>query len=199
VILFQPDGLHRLFSIPMHELTNQDYEAHAVLGAFISRFRQRIGGCNSFPERARLVDELLLRRAMASPHYDAISAAASQIIRLSGRVEIAALADCSGLSMRQFQRRFIRRIGMRPKLFARIARFEAALETKARSVTKTWTDVAHEFGYHDQMHMIHDFGEFAGETPTETQVQLETVFSEQIRAIRAGEMSANAGDARLIL
>jgi AraC-like DNA-binding protein len=128
------------------------------------------------------------------------SGAASEIIRQGGRAGIADLAGRAGLSMRQFQRRFIQRVGMRPKLFARIVRFEAALESKARSATKSWTDVAHEFGYHDQMHMIHDFGEFAGGTPTESQIQLETVFIEQIRAIRAGNLAANAiGDSRLIL
>jgi AraC-like DNA-binding protein len=200
VIVFQPDGLQRLFSIPMHELTDRDYEAHAVLGAFISRARERIANCESFLERARLVDELLLHRALGSPRYDAISAEASEIIRQGGRARISDLAGRAGLSMRQFQRRFIQRVGMRPKLFARIVRFEAALESKARSATKSWTDVAYEFGYHDQMHMIHDFGEFAGGTPTETQIQLETVFIEQIRAIRAGNLAANAiGDSRLIL
>jgi hypothetical protein len=89
---------------------------------------------------------------------------------------------------------------MRPKLFARIARFEAALDTKARSATKSWTEVAHEFGYYDQMHMVHDFGEFTDKTPTETLLQLETVFLEQIKTIRSGALSANAaGGSRLIL
>jgi AraC-like DNA-binding protein len=89
---------------------------------------------------------------------------------------------------------------MRPKLFARIARFEAALDTKARSATKSWTEVAHEFGYCDQMHMVHDFGEFTDKTPTETLLQLETVFLEQIKTIRSGALSANAaGGSRLIL
>jgi AraC-like DNA-binding protein len=200
VILFQPDGLNRLFSVSMHDLTDQDYEAHAVLGSFISRIRQRLGGCKSFADRARLVDELLSRRALASSQYDAISAAASQVIRHGGRVAISKLADCAGMSMRQFQRRFNQRVGMRPKLFARIARFEAVLGMKARSVTKSWADVAHEFGYHDQIHMIHDFGEFADETPTKTQIQLETVFMEHIRAIRAGNPSASpVSDARFIL
>jgi hypothetical protein len=41
-----------------------------------------------------------------------------------------------------------------PKLFARIVRFEAALDSKARSLGKSWTDVAHEFGYYDQMHLL---------------------------------------------
>jgi hypothetical protein len=94
----------------------------------------------------------------------------------------------------------MQQVGMRPKLFMRIARFEAALQNKARFVAKPWTDVAHEFGYYDQMHMVHDFAEFTGGTPTETLIQLETVFLEQVKAMRAGAISADAtGDSRLIL
>jgi AraC-like DNA-binding protein len=200
VIMFQPDGLHQLFSIPMHELTDQDYEGHSVLGAFISRLQTRLAGCKSMEERARCVDGFLLRRAIDSRSYDAISAAANRIVLAGGRVKVAALADRTGLSTRQFERRFIQQVGMRPKLFARIARFEAVLDTKARSATKSWTDVAHEFGYYDQMHMIHDFGEFTDKTPTEILIQLETVFVEQIKTIRSGALSVKAtGGPRLIL
>jgi AraC-like DNA-binding protein len=200
VIMFQPDGLHRLFSIPMAELTDQDYEGHSVLGGFLSQARQRLGNSKSFEERVRFVDKLLLCQTLRSPCFDGVSAAANRIVLDGGRVQIAALADRAGLSMRQFERRFIQQVGMRPKLFARIARFEAALEAKARSASKSWTDVAHEFGYYDQMHMVHDFGEFTDSTPTETLIQLETVFLEQIKTIRSGRSSANGtGASQLIL
>ena len=82
-------------------------------------------------------------------------------------------ARVAGLGGRQFGRRFVQQVGMRPKLYARIARFEAALDGKARSPTKPWSDVAHEFGYHDQMHLVHDFREFAGETPTTVLTHVE--------------------------
>jgi AraC-like DNA-binding protein len=200
VIMFQPDGLHRLFSIPMHELTDQDFEAQSVLGSLISQVRQRLGNSKSFAERVRLVDKVLLRQSLQSYGFDGISAAANRIILAGGRLRIPALADRAGLSTRQFERRFMQQVGMRPKLFARIARFEAALETKARAAAKSWTDIAHEFGYYDQMHMVHDFGEFAGKTPTETLIQLETVFVEEIKTIRSGAPSEKAtGASRLIL
>ncbi|MGC1293769.1 MAG: hypothetical protein WA869_01900 [Alloacidobacterium sp.] len=77
---------------------------------------------------------------------------------------------------------------MRPKLFARNARFQAALESKARFATRSWTEVAH------------DFAEFTGGTPTETLTELETVFVEQIKMMRSGAASAKAvGNTRLIL
>jgi AraC-like DNA-binding protein len=200
VIMFQPDGLHRLFSIPMHELTNQDFDGHSVLGGFISQVRQRLGNSKSFGERVRFLDNMLLRQSLRASGFDDVSAAANRLILAGGRLGIPALANRAGLSMRQFERRFIQQVGMPPKLFARIARFEAALESKARFVTKSWTDVAHEFGYYDQMHLVHDFAEFTGGTPTETLTQLETVFVEQIRKMRSGTLPAHlSGNSRLIL
>jgi AraC-like DNA-binding protein len=88
---------------------------------------------------------------------------------------------------------------MRPKLFARVARFEAALEYKARFGQRSWVDVAHSFGYHDQMHMIHDFAEFTGATPSETLNQLENVYVEQIKSLRSGGGPPAADPLRLVL
>jgi AraC-like DNA-binding protein len=148
-----------------------------------------MGECESFEERVSLLNGLLLRRALASPGFDGISSAANQMLLGGSRVSIATLADRTGLSVRQFERRFMERVGMRPKLFARVARFEAALDGKARFAARTWTDVAHNFGYYDQMHMVHDFGEFTGETPTETLSYLEAVFGERLVNMRSAENS----------
>jgi AraC-like DNA-binding protein len=200
VIMFQPDGLHRLFSVAMHEMTDKDYEGHSVLGVSISRLQLRLAECKSLEERANCVDDFLLPRSVETRGNDGISAAANRIVLNGGRVQVAALADRAGLSSRQFERRFIQQVGVRPKLFARIARFEAALDAKARSNTKSWTDVAHEFGYYDQMHMVHDFGEFTDKTPTETLIQLETVFLEQVKTMRSSTILAkDTGGSRLIL
>src|ERR1700759_1089489 len=115
------------------------------------------------------------------------------ILARSGRVRMPELLAYSGIGNRQFERTFSERFGMRPKLYARIVRFQGALNCKARSSTKSWTDVAHEFGYHDQMHMIHDFEEFTGETPTVTLRLVEVLFRQQIEAIRIGMGAKDPG------
>jgi AraC-like DNA-binding protein len=199
VIMFQPGGLHRLFSVPTNELTDLDYDAQAVLGSFVVQARQRLGDCTSFEDRVRVMDALLSRRSRKMPAFNGISAAAHRILHAGGRVNLGVLASDAGVGMRQFERRFISEIGMRPKLFAGIARFEAALDQKARCTFKSWAHVAHQFGYYDQMHMIHDFAEFTGKTPTETLHELETVFAEQIRSVRSSDLAASSHDQRLIL
>jgi methylphosphotriester-DNA--protein-cysteine methyltransferase len=144
------------------------------------------------------VDEVLLRRALTSASCDGISLAANRILLGGGRVTIAALANRAGMSVRQFERKFVQQVGMRPKLFERIARFEAVLDGMARFAAKSWTDAAHQFGYYDQMHMIHDFAEFTGETPTKTLTQFEVVFGERILTMRsANSPEHNDGNSRL--
>jgi AraC-like DNA-binding protein len=199
-IMLQPDGLQRLFGLPTAEMTDRAYDAHSVLGCSFTRAWQILGEAASFEERVRLVNELLFRQSLRSPRVDGISDAANRMILTGGRADLLALADGAGLSSRQFARRFIRQVGVRPKLFARIARFEAALEHKACFAAKSWTEIAHEFGYYDQMHMVHDFGEFTGGTPTEILTQLEAVFVEPIKQMRLSAAATNAAHRpRLIL
>ena len=200
VIGFQPDGIYRLFSVPTYELTDHDYEAHSVFGNAIHRLGERLGNATSFAERVRNVEEVLIPKGLQCGGPDGISAAAFEIIRAGGRARIPTLAASAGLSVRQFERKFVHQVGMRPKLFARIARFEAALEYKAHFHSKSWTSVAQTFGYYDQMHMVHDFAEFTGDTPSEMLNQLENVYVEQIRSLRSDRPSRRgAGPLRLVL
>ena len=103
-------------------------------------------------------------------------------------------------AQRQFERRFQYQVGMRPKLYARIARFEAALDAKARARNKSWTEIAHEFGYHDQMHLVHDFGQFSGETPGTLLTELESAHQAFMEGVRLGRLPADhAAAGRLFL
>jgi hypothetical protein len=64
---------------------------------------------------------------------------------------------------------------MSPKAFARIARFEAAMDAKLANPARTWLDVAHSFGYYDQMHMVHDFKQLGRNTPTQVLLEMGDV------------------------
>ena len=58
-----------------------------------------------------------------------------------------------------------REVGLSPKLFARLRRFQMALDRKRTSGTR-WLDVAHDLGYFDQMHMVKEFRAFGDEAPS---------------------------------
>jgi AraC-like DNA-binding protein len=195
VIMFQPAGLEDLFSIALKELTDRTYDAHSVLGRPIAELQERLSDCDSFESRVKAADAFLSRMIPDALSVDRIAIATYRVLASQGRVRIPDLARNAGISQRQLEREFGARFGMRPKLYARIVRFQAALDCKARSVTKSWTDVSHEFGYHDQMHLIHDFEKFTVGTPTETLRVLEAFFREQIHLIQIG---MGATDPRLV-
>lgn len=183
-LVFQPSGLHRLFRVPMAELTNRDFDARAVLGASISELERQLADCRSFAARARAADQYLLRQSLGVQGLDGVSAAANVALLRAGQIPLAQLSHPTGLSARQFERRFARQVGLRPKLYSRIARFEAALDNKLRSPGKSWIRVAHELGYHDQMHLIHDFHELSGEAPGGMQTHAETLLHGELEAVR---------------
>jgi AraC-like DNA-binding protein len=189
-VVFQPSGLHRLLRVPMAELTNRDFEASAVLGPSIAELERQVGDCRSFEARARVADEYLLRQIPGVRVMDGVSAAANAALLHAGRLPMAQLSHSTGLSARQFERRFTQQVGVRPKLYSRIARFEAALDNKLRSPGKSWIRIAHELGYHDQMHLIHDFHELSGEAPGRMQTHGETLLHGELEVARQGSAPA---------
>jgi AraC-like DNA-binding protein len=197
VIMFQVHGLTDLFGVPPSEVTNHTYDADAVLGKPIRELEQRLGNCKTFQQRVSVANHFFAERSKHAQAVDRMAFAADQILTSSGKLlPSAELAGQAGIGVRQFQREFSARFGASPKLFSRIARFQNALDTKARSSTKSWTNVAYELGYYDQMHMVHDFKEFTGESPTETLRQLELLYRAQIDAIRAGRAAEHPNMAR---
>ncbi|HEY1767131.1 MAG TPA: helix-turn-helix domain-containing protein [Terracidiphilus sp.] len=199
-ILFQPAGLHRLFAVPVSEVTDSDHEAEAVLGRGIIELEMRLADCRTFQQRVAAADRFLVDRIAAGRESDGVAAAADWILRNPGAASIAALTSMTGLSLRQFERRFASQIGMSPKLFACIVRFEAVMDRMTRGPDASWTDTAHRFGYHDQMHMVHDIERFTGETPTKILDVFQLAFHEAIDGLRAsGDPTHILRDSRLIL
>lgn len=168
-IMFQPTGLFRLFSLPGAELLNEHYEANLVLGRDMELLRSRLGETRTFSERVAITDEVLSALLSTAAREHGIDPAIRAICCNQGCIRISELAKQAGLSLRQFERQFIAELGISPKLYARIVRFEAALAKKGASPHCDWTTVAHELSYHDQMHMIHDFQKLCGGSPKSLQ------------------------------
>jgi AraC-like DNA-binding protein len=164
-IFFQPLGLWQLYRIPIHELANQTYAARDVLGSQIEQLWMEMAECASFEARVAVTERHLMARAARASGCTSMMDVAIHLFQNQGTSRIHSLAQDTGSSVRQFERRFSAEIGITPKRFARIARFQAALDAKLESPQRTWLHIAHQFGYHDQMHMIHDFRDLSGGPP----------------------------------
>ena len=191
-IHFQPSGFNRLFGIPMTKLTDAAYDAHAVIGPEIPRLEQELGDIPSFAERIQLIEKRLILLLGGDDGLDPVAIAANRLFASNGIHRVAAMATASGLSPRQFERRFLAQVGVPPKLYARIIRFNAALDHKLRYPSRAWSCIANDQNYYDQMHLVHDCRAFTGESPSRFLAQLEglpafhTFFATQNRARDTG-------------
>jgi methylphosphotriester-DNA--protein-cysteine methyltransferase len=166
-VFFQPAGFSHLFGVPMCETTNRAYDASSVTGPGIRNLWQMLCENAGFESRVRIVEQFLLGRANRTLTYDKIAGIANYILLRRGMVGVSDLANRGGLGLRQFERTFLTHVGCSPKVFSRVARFQSALDAKVSSPNRSWLELAHEFGYHDQMHMIHDFEKLCGNSPQE--------------------------------
>ena len=164
-IFFQPLGLWQLFGVPVSVLADRAFEGVDLLGPGMRQLWNRLGECRGFEERVGIAERYLIMRAASPSRCTPIMSAALCMFRNGGGIRIDELANQAALGVRQFERRFMNEMGFAPKLFARITRFQMALDAKITSPGRSWLDVAHQFGYHDQMHMITDFRKLSGANP----------------------------------
>ena len=135
-----------------------------MLGSSIHRLHQQLGNAVDFRQRTRLADAFLLKQLQYAKRPDRLSKAFDAIIAPAGPLTVVEVARHAGLSVRQLERKCLQYTGLSPKTLARISRFERALALKRNSGAQ-WTTIAHELQYSDQMHLIRDFRELAGDVP----------------------------------
>jgi len=96
----------------------------------------------------------------------AITHAVSLIEQSAGAVRMDQLTRAVNLSPRQFDRRFLAAVGLPPKAFARVIRFQAVLAAYRNDDFPRWADLALDCGFYDQAHLANEFRHFAGAPPT---------------------------------
>jgi methylphosphotriester-DNA--protein-cysteine methyltransferase len=78
---------------------------------------------------------------------------------------VAAVTARIGLSSRRFIQLFHQQVGLTPKTFSRVRRFQRVLCSIHAKREVDWAQLALDCGYYDQAHFIHDFQAFSGLTP----------------------------------
>lgn len=125
--------------------------------------RERLLTLPPSPEEVLLeLETALVSRAGAGLAMD--PGVAWSIAALPRGVTVRSVVDGLWLTPRRFISRFEAHVGLKPKTFARIQRFQKALGLRQQGLD--WSAVAAVARYSDQAHLIHDFREFTGTTPT---------------------------------
>ncbi len=173
-----PTAMHRLTGLPMQELTDSAIDAVALFGSDAAVMLDRLRYARGFRECIGIAEPFVTRRLAGLRSWDAIDTAAAQI-RFSGGADLAVALRDSGLSARQFERRFLAAVGMPAATYLRVGRFHPALERKEREPQMRWSDVAAEFGYYDQSHLARDAKALGGE-PASRLIQQAALVDESV-------------------
>jgi len=178
-VRFRHAGASPFFRFPINELTDQIPDLSFAWGKMERDTEVRLQDAASTRERVRIIEEVLfgfLERDGASDGM--VEAAAGLIARNSGLIPIESLANSMGVNGRRLERRFQQKLGLSPKRFSRIIRFQGFLAAVGGG-KESILDTALSFGYYDQAHLIREFREFSGKTPTaffESEHKLSEVF-----------------------
>jgi AraC-like DNA-binding protein len=182
-----PLGAHLLLGLPMHELANRVVELDDLLGAEGELLVDRLYDAHDWQARFAILDEVLMRRLDAArPASPDVAWAWRRLVETGGRLPVGELCDELGCSRKHMLRRFNEQIGVAPKTFARVLRFQRAVHMLGHRDGASWLDerelgagrrmswgeIALECGYFDQAHMNRDFRQFAGASPGELAASL---------------------------
>ena len=163
-IRFHPGGTAPFLRMPMNELTDQIAELGSVSSELQRELLLVSEDLSSLREKITAIESVLIARFLRGSFSSFAVSLAARIVHCAGRVSVDQLATDAGISTRQLERRFLREIGIGPKLLGRILRFQQVFRAVER-VDSAWAAIAVECGYYDQAHLIRDFTQFAGQTP----------------------------------
>jgi AraC-like DNA-binding protein len=171
-VRFKPGRAPLFFRQPLHELTDLHADMQTLWGNDVVERLHHALWDDERDDLARLhiVQKHLLAMLQGQQHKigNGLIAHAVQMIEAShGMLKIEALAQDAGVTRQHLAARFRTEVGIPAKTFARICRFRSTMSA-IRETTRPdidWAALAVDRGYFDQSHLIHEFQEFAAETP----------------------------------
>ena len=168
-VYFSPHGLSMFLDLPMKEIFNQSVPLRLLHKDAVAQLEDEMQEAKSSFEKAAIVERFLLGILSLKKKYghNRMHHCLNLIDYTRGSISIKELASQACLSRRQLERTFLDFVGMSPKQFLKIVRFQNILQTKSQNLDAPLTNVSMMCGFYDQSHMIDDFRSFSGLSPSE--------------------------------
>jgi len=165
---FKPGGAFPFLGLPAGELADAHVNLETLWGRSAVELRERLCGAATPMERFRLLEEALLAHLFRPlvRHY-AVPTALDAFGQTEVRATVRDIARDIGLSQRRFIQVFTEEIGLTPKLFSRVKRFQRTIAIVRQATAPDWARLAVDCGYFDQSHLIRDFLMFSGFSPSD--------------------------------
>jgi AraC-like DNA-binding protein len=167
---FRPGGAFPFFRPPadeLHGLHGLHVSLSELWGGFACEVRERLLEAHTAEAQFDVLEAALLAR-LAKPleRHRAVSYALEEFCGGGART-IADVTEATGLSARRFVEVFKQQVGLAPKQYCRVRRFQRVIQTLPAGRVIDWAGVALDCGYYDQAHLIHEFRAISGMSPGE--------------------------------
>ena len=162
---FKPGGASPFLNIEASELANDHADLTDLWGRAGFELHERLCAAATHQQRFRTMETVLKDRLQRYETDRVLLISALRMFATNNNQPVRHVARELGLSQRRFIQMFSSHIGLAPKLFCRILRFQRARVLAERLETPDWASLAVACGYFDQSHLIRDFKEFSGSTP----------------------------------
>ncbi len=158
-----PGAAELLLGVPADELAGTHTPLEDLWGAVARQARERLLEADGVSGRLDLFESLLAARL---PRARGLHPAVAQALeRFAVNAPVRDVVTASGYSHRRFIALFRRAVGLPPKLYCRVLRFQGALDRVASEPASSWVELALTAGYADQPHFSREFRELAGLSP----------------------------------
>jgi AraC-like DNA-binding protein len=167
-IVFQPDAFPLFASDRADLFSNRGVDLEDVWGTQVRTLRDHLRDIPGPPERL-LCLEGYLRRAFSARlygtrplHHCAVDYALRRFAHAPTVVTVRDMARSTGWSERRFSQVFREQVGLSPKVWCRVRRFQQAVKELHAGVDVAWSTLALDCGYYDQSHFANEFRAFSG-------------------------------------
>jgi len=168
IISFKKGMAYPFFPLPMNEMADRVVDADLLWGNEFALLREQLREAVEPKIKFETAERFLLKhfagRLVAHP---AVEYALAEIIRQPDQISLARLNQNIGYSQKHFIDLFKRQVGIAPKAYLKIIRFQKAISEIEQRREVNWTTISQDCGFYDQAHFINDFKFFSGFTPEE--------------------------------
>jgi AraC-like DNA-binding protein len=179
---FRPGGAAGFLDVAPGEIADTHVGLEELWGDAATLLREKLCAASDRLQRFQILEEALMARLGRVPYgRSAVKGALAILDR--PRVEVGEVATGFGLSRRRFIEIFTEDVGMTPKRYARVRRFQRALLRVTQSRSPVWAELAWECGYFDQAHLCRDWRELTGLSPAEFIARRKTQVKENHMAL----------------
>ena len=173
-IRFKPQGAANFMNLPISETSEQIINPDYIFGKAIDSLRAQIYEQQQVADKIRILENgllaLLHKHVIADRYIDLMI---NKIKYKEGIVSLKDISSQSGSEYKRMQRSFNACVGISPKLFSRMLRFDGICKKVVNSSKTDWFDIIAAYELADQSHLIKEFQFFTGFSPTEFAARIQ--------------------------